>query len=255
MRMSLMTLTLLFTGLMAHAQELQVPFYDGVFVSDLAQKGLSKERIFRKMQDRLIKYDQSICANRAHMWSYDFQRFFQVDSAKIFIFYTPKTSRASGENWWYHVAPVVNDEGKFYVMDRVFHNSPATVDQWLQGLNGSLKKCYEIKNEDVDLIQRMFITMPFPETTFRGKYSCYYKIVPVGIWFPVGIAFDLLGTDQSGSVINFKRNELIPEEEVLQACMEANARDSRDNTISMDTKKRCEEYLRAKEPGAVKIPL
>lgn len=251
--------TILFSFFMlstAFAQELQVPYYDGVFVADLAQQGTTKEKIFRKMQERLIKFDSSICANRAHMWSYDFQRFFQVESAKIFIFYTPKTSRASGESWWYHVAPVVNEGGKFYAMDRAFLDQPVTVDRWLQSFNGSLKDCYEIKNEDADLVKYMYSTMPFPEQTAHGKYKCYYKIAPVGIWFPIGIAFDLLNTDQKGAAINFTRNEQIPESEVLSACVEANERDSKNprNLNNLKTKIRCEDYLKAKEPGAVKMP-
>jgi Glutaminase len=238
----------------AFAQELQVPDYDGVFVADLAQQGTTKEKIFRKMQERLIKFDSSICANRAHMWAYDFFRFFQVDSAKIFIFYTPKTSRSSGENWWYHVAPVVNEGGAFYAMDRAFMDQPVTVDRWLQEFNGSLKKCYEIKNGDTDLLKYMYTTMPFPSETAHGKYDCYYKIAPVGIWFPVGLAFDLLGTDQKGAPINFKRNERIPENEVLSACMQAYDKSTRASSL-LNSKKKCESYLQAKEPGAVKLPL
>ncbi len=256
MRFSAVLAFLMFVST-AYAQELQVPFYDGVFVADLAQQGHSKLKIFNKMQERLINQSNSICANRAHMWSYDFMRFFQVDSAKVFIFYTPKTSRAGGDNWWYHVAPVVNEKGIFYAMDRSFFDSPVTVNTWLESFNGSTKKCYEIKNEDTDLIVRMFNSTAFPEKTAHGKYSCYYKIVPAGIWFPVGIAYDILNTDQSGSPILFTRNEKIPDNEALSACIEAYERDRSkpDPKKFLEAQRRCELYLKASEPGAVKLPL
>lgn len=238
------------------AQELQIPFYDGIFVSDLAQQGHTKEKIFRKMQERLIK-TESICANRAHMWSYDFMRFFEVESAKVFVFYTAKTSRASGERWWYHVAPVVNEEGKFYAMDKTFMDAPVSIDYWVNSFAKTRKGCYEIKNEDTDLIKNVFITMPFPTETKYGKHECYYKIVPSTVWFPIGIAFDLLKADQAGLPINFTLGDKIPSEEALQACIEASERDrSKPNDkVLQKAKERCEAYLGAKEPGAVKLPL
>lgn len=240
----------------AFAQELQIPYFDGQFVGDIAQQGLRKEQLFSKMQDRLIK-DESICANRAHMWSYDFERFYKADSAKVFIFYTPKTSRSSGESWWYHVAPVINENGKFFAMDKTFFDSPVTVDKWVQNFANSSKKCYEIKNEDTDLIQRMFITMPFPVETAHGKFDCYYKITPSTIWFPIGIPLDILKQDQKGNAISFTLNDKIPAEEVLQACIEASERDVKkpsENTLRK-ARERCTLYLNAKEPGATKLPL
>lgn len=241
----------------AFAQEVQVPGYDGVFLADLTAQGNSKEKMFRKMQHRLIKEQDSICANRAHMWSFDFQRFFQADSAKVFIFYTPKTSRDSADSWWYHVAPVVNDEGKLYAMDGSFFDQPIKVEEWVEYFaKGDIKKCYEIKNEDADLIKLMFNTMPFPKETSHGKFDCYYKIVPATIWFPIGIAFDLLGTNQKGDPILFTRNEKIPETEALEACIEASETDHKDDrgNNSKKARERCEKYLGATEPGAVKLP-
>jgi hypothetical protein len=238
------------------AQELQVPGYADAYVQDLALMGLRKEDLFSKMQKKIIKFDASICANRAHMWSYDFQRFYALNSAKIFIFYTPKTSRASGERWWYHVAPVVNEGGKFFAMDRAFMKGPATTERWLEYFAGRGRRCYEIKNEDTDLIKRMFITMPFPAVTARGEYDCYYKITPAAIWFPIGLAMDVLQTNRAGEPILFTRNQQIPESEVLQACLEAASRD-RESAVGWSersARKRCEKYLRASEPGAVQIP-
>jgi hypothetical protein len=241
----------------AVAQNMSVPGYDDAVVGDISLQGLKKNDLFRKMQERIIKFDASICANRAHMWSFDFKRFYQADSAKIFIFYTPKTSRASGERWWYHVAPVINEGGAFYAMDRAFMQGPATVERWLEFFAGRGRRCYEIKNEDRDLIERMFITMPFPAVTPHGEYDCYYKIAPATIWFPIGIAMDLLQVNGKGEPILFTRNQEIPESEVLSACLEAASRD-RDSVVGWSersARKRCEKYLKATEPGAAQLPI
>lgn len=240
------------TATFVYAQDVQVPHYES-WVEDLTYRGHRKENLFSEMQKKIIKFDGSICSNRAHMWAYDFQRFYEVDSAKLFLFYTSKTSRAGGKDWWYHVTPIVNERGALYAMDRAFMNAPVTVDYWLKYFAGKKSTCYEIKNDDVDLIQRMFITMPFPEKTYRGEFDCYYKIVPKGIWFPMGIAMDLLQTDRSGTPIYFNRNSQIPEGEVYEACLEA-AKGDGFRLFSSSAKKKCRHYLEASYPGEVKLP-
>lgn len=184
-------------------------------LDDVKSKELSKEQLYRQMDRDLIKLGQSICANRALIWLYQFKKDFDVDGAKIFLFYTNKTGTVGSKKWWYHVAPVLNEDSTEYVMDAGFPgkiDSPLLVKDWLYQFVGS-ESCYEIQPADRDLIEMMNQGQMFPRTTHRGNYDCYTLKAPAGYWFPGTIASNLLGTEITA--------EEISREEVYQACKEA----------------------------------
>jgi hypothetical protein len=213
-----LVLCLSFTAL---SQDLNLSDYNWNIV-DVKSKGLSKEILFTKMDRDFVNVKSSICSNRAHMWAHDFKRFYLLDTGKIFLFYTKKKGSASLRTWWYHVAPVVNEGGKIWVMDAGFPGfirGPLTQNEWFSKFADSTN-CKEIQAHEKDLIERMFSQQTFPHRTAYGYYDCYYRIVPHTMWTPGVVAENLLGVDSEGRPVRTERPE-IDMDELYQACIEA----------------------------------
>lgn len=196
-------------------------------VPDIKSRGLTKETLYQSMNRTLVRSKDSICSNRAHMWAFDFKRKFDLDSPKIFLFFTPKNSRTggwlTGISWWYHVSPMINEGGKFYVMDAGFPgkiSKPLLMKDWLVTFTGVDHQCKEIKTGEDDLVELIFKEQTFPQQTRYGKYDCYYKITPAGYWVPGQVAKGILGRDESGRPVRLDRTT-IQEKEVFEACLEA----------------------------------
>jgi hypothetical protein len=208
----LLTLATLFSSL-TNAQSVPLPDYDWS-TEDIALSDLKKEELFKTMNRDLIKLGNSICSNRAMIWLYDFKRKYNVDGSKLFLFYTGKTGDAGAKTWWYHVTPMIVENGTEYTMDAGFSSSiksPLLVKDWIKKFTGSTN-CKEIRAGENELIELMYKGQTFPETTKYGTYDCYYKKVPAGYWTPSSVAMNLLG--------NFQRPEL-DKDEVYAACKEA----------------------------------
>ena len=212
--------------------DVSVPDYDWS-VADVSQRNISKESMFQAMDRKYIKLGSSICANRALMWVKDFKMKYNVDAAKIFLFYTSKSNGAGNKQWWYHVAPVVADKGELFVMDAGFSyiKGPQKIQEWLATFN-RVPNCKEISANDSDLVQLMNEAHQFPTQTQHGNYNCYYKVVPAGLWFPYSVAASLSG-------------ENIPNEiqanQVYSACIEAVTTSL--GRVFGGGKKTCRKYL------------
>lgn len=212
-------------------------------VPDIASRGLKKEDLFKKMNRSLIKENASECSNRALMWGHDFKRHKNLDTAKIFLFYTAKSGHHGNMQWWFHVSPMVNENGKFWVMDAGFPSrvkSPLAVKDWLKEFTGKNSVCKEIKPGEEDLVERMFSGHSFPENTRYGKYDCYYKFAPAPYWTPEALAKHLLGRDAEGRPVNYVRDEF-EESEVYTACVEA-ATSSLGRALGM-ARGKCRNYM------------
>ena len=192
-------------------------------IPDIASRKLNKEELFTKMNRSLVRLGDSICSNRALMWVYDFKQKYNVESPKVFLFFTPKTGRHFATTWWYHVAPMVNENGKYWVVDAGFPKfvkGPMLLKDWLTKFTSENSTCKEILAGDDDLVERMFSGATFPQVTRHGKYDCYYKIVPPGYWTPEGVAKHILGRDADGVPVHYVRDE-IDKDDVYLACLEA----------------------------------
>jgi hypothetical protein len=204
-----------------YAADLKLENYNW-YLTDIASKNYSKEVLYQRMDTDFVRTRGSICSNRALMWAHDFKRKYNLDTAKIFLFYTKKKSRLSEKTWWYHVSPIVNENGTLWVMDAGFPgwiDSPLLINDWTnQFVNSS--NCKEISANETDLIELMFAGQVFPHRTRYGWNDCYYVITPHTIWTPDSVAKSLLGYDSNGKPVNFVRNN-IDSEEYYQACVEA----------------------------------
>jgi Glutaminase len=218
--MKIIGLFLLYLSLSAFGQRVILSEYD-YRLSDAQEMGFSKTELFNKMDRKIVRVKDSICSNRAHVWAYDLKKQ-NIDSAKVFMFLTRKTSYFDGASWWYHVAPAINHNGKLWVIDAGFPDrikSPLLVNEWLKEFNGKDSACKEIKSEEEVLLRLMFGDHVFPETTTYGTYNCYYRITPPGYWTPTQVATNLLGRDESGRPSRLEREDL-DEKEVMKACLE-----------------------------------
>lgn len=212
-------------------------------MTDIASQGLTKEALFTRMDRDFVKPKSSICSNRAHMWVNDFKRDHNIDSGKIFLFYTEKKSGFSLKTWWYHVAPIINENGNFWVMDAGFGSwlkTPVTPQEWLEKFTRSTKGCKEISASETELVELIFSERAFPAETSYGYNDCYYKIVPHTIWTPEVLAQNLLGKDASGKPVRVERDE-INKNELLQACMEATS--TKFGWALGSSKEKCKEYI------------
>lgn len=217
---------LLLTSFSAFAQKITLEDFKYP-VEDIKDQGLTKESLYQSMNRTLVRYQDSVCSNRAQMWAFDFERKHHVTSPKIFLFFTAKNShtggRITGINWWYHVSPTVNEGGELFVMDAGFPNkikTPLTVKDWLANFTGKDQVCKQIMPGEDDLIEMIYKEQAFPQTTKYGKYDCYYKITPAGYYVPGQVAKHILGKDESGRPVRLDRDE-INKDEVFEACLEA----------------------------------
>jgi hypothetical protein len=92
----------------------------------------SAQKIFDAMDGRTKRNSQ--CFNRAHGWAYDMKTRYNIDSMKIFIFFTSRYIREYRYKWWFHVAPMVlvatNNMSVEHVMDVSFTNGPTLMRNW-----------------------------------------------------------------------------------------------------------------------------
>lgn len=89
-------------------------------------------RIFSSLRKGSTPWSQ--CYNRAHIWAYESKKTFDLNSMKVFMFYTRKYIREYNFKWWFHVSPFtyVNENGTKTekVLDREFTKSPLPMKSW-----------------------------------------------------------------------------------------------------------------------------
>jgi hypothetical protein len=228
-------------GLSSMASALELKDYKWS-LTDIASQGLKKETLFSRMDREFIKPKSSICSNRAHMWANDFKRNHNLDTGKIFLFYTEKKDDLSLKTWWYHVAPVINENNQVWVMDAGFSGwikGPLSPKEWLFRFSTSYN-CKEINSHETDLVELIFNARTFPYNTAYGRHDCYYKIVPHTLWTPEIVAQNILGRDSTGRPLRVERDE-INKNELYQACLEATS--SKIGWALGSSKKQCQEYI------------
>ena len=212
-------------------------------LTDISLRGETKDTLFTKMNRKLVKTGSSICSNRALIWTYDMKRNHNIDAGKIFLFYTGKNGEIGSKKWWYHVAPVVNENGQLWVIDGGFPGfvkRPMTKGEWLTKFVNT-PNCKMINSNERDLFELMFKGRMYPEYTPQyGAVDCYTYIAPGPFWTPATVAMGVLQENSAGEPIRFTRDHY-DMDELLQACKEAAA--GRLGSVLGGQKKKCKEYL------------
>lgn len=95
------------------------------------------------------KHKESQCYNRAHIWSYEWQTDKNINTAKMFIFFSVKYIRENNFHWWFHVAPyahvAIGTEIKERIMDKKYMPGPSTLRDWIDRFMEDGTQCRTIK--------------------------------------------------------------------------------------------------------------
>ena len=90
------------------------------------------QKIFNSLRRGSTSWSQ--CYNRAHVWAYESKKVFNLDSMKVFMFYTRKYIREYNFQWWFHVSPftyTMEDGAKTErVLDFKFTRGPLHMKNW-----------------------------------------------------------------------------------------------------------------------------
>jgi hypothetical protein len=84
--------------------------------------------MFKSLNGKTKRFSQ--CFNRAHVWSKQMYDNYGVNSMKILIYYTKKYRKEVSKKWWFHIAPMIDINGEYYVMDKEFTRAPITAKKW-----------------------------------------------------------------------------------------------------------------------------
>lgn len=103
----------------------------------------SAQAIFQRMRTDHKYFSE--CYNRAHVWAVEEFQKSQLNSLKLFLFFTRKYIRNYRYKWWFHVSPMilVNDgpSTSAKVIDRRFAKSPLDVKKWTDMFIYSRSNC------------------------------------------------------------------------------------------------------------------
>jgi len=197
----------------ATVQDLEIPGY-GYAVTDISSKGLTAQTLFNSLSRNWMDLEHSVCANRAHVWSYDLHKKFGINTGTIFIFFGKKVWKGQRHKYWYHAGTYVVEDGQELVLEGSYPREitkPLTLVEWMdqEMENAPVKvqgsRCVEIKkDEDRDLTEQFYYHAFLPNERPRGKeaYDCYYRKVPGYLPYPETVAEQELGVDEDGNKVD-----------------------------------------------------
>lgn len=100
--------------------------------------------LFKQMHRN--KRNSSECYERAHVWSFQMLKNHNINSQKVFIYFTRKYNREIFGQWWFHVAPAVNLNNELYLLDPEFISKAVPFEAWKNGaIDHAIKKLTPIK--------------------------------------------------------------------------------------------------------------
>lgn len=127
------------------------------------------QKVFKEARYKNIV---SQCFNRAHVWAYEWKKKRDLNSGKMFVFFTRKYIRENNFHWWFHVAPFVHvavgENIKERVLDMKFMNGPKTVGDWVKGLLKKDVQCVTV-NKYSD-----YANYPESNDCYLMRASMYY---------------------------------------------------------------------------------
>ena len=209
--------TILFLSSVVPAQatirDIEIPGYN-YSVTDIKAKGLTAQDLFNSLSRNWMDLEHSVCANRAHVWSYDLHRKYGINTGTIFVFFGKKVWKGQRHKYWYHAGTYVVEDGQEWVLEGSYPDrftTPLTVVEWMnqemEGANGKVdaSRCVEIKkDEDRDLTERFYVHAFLPSERPKGKeaYHCYFRKVPGYLPYPETVAELELGVDEDGNKVD-----------------------------------------------------
>jgi hypothetical protein len=119
------------------------------FIPTIVKKELTMD-IFEKLRTGRHFKRASQCYNRAHIQSFELNNTYNVNSLKVWVFFTDKYQDDWGREakWWFHIAPaVITEENKkksIMVMDTTFFRKAVTVKEWTDRFVKSKYNCPQV---------------------------------------------------------------------------------------------------------------
>ncbi|WPU66982.1 protein-glutamine glutaminase family protein [Peredibacter starrii] len=139
--------------------------------------------IFSRM--RRNYQNESQCYNRAHIWAYEEYKRSNLNSMKLFLFFTNRYIRNYRYQWWFHVSPMVlvNEGGASVerVLDRRYTTTPRFVNSWTNIFIYSGRKCPVVQKYN-------------DYRNNQEKEDCYLIPVSMYFWQPR----DIVSRDNNG---------------------------------------------------------
>ena len=122
------------------------------------------------------KRSSSECYERAHVWSYQMHKIHNINSQKMFVFFTNKYKREINGQWWFHVAPGVLFNNELYMFDPEFLDTPVTYESWKNGcIEHAVKKLTPIKIKYEKEITSLLAESPNANTRRGRKRIAYIR--------------------------------------------------------------------------------
>ncbi len=200
-------------------------------VTDVKSKGLSAQKLFDVLTSSWMDLEHSVCANRAHVWSYDFHRKYGINTGTIFIFFGAKVWEGQKHSYWYHAGTYVVENGKELVLEGSYPSEvskPLSVVEWMDNeMEGRVdaSKCVELKkDQDQDMTSLFYFKDFLPNHRDNGKpaYDCYFRKIPGFIPYPETTAELEFGLDEDGKKTEYNLKGY--DKEILyDACVDAYA--------------------------------
>jgi hypothetical protein len=216
-------------------------------LTDINDKNLKKEVLFKQLLRDNVDLKDAICANKAHVWGFQIERKYDIRTGKIFVFFGRSAWKKEKKGWMYHVAPYVVENNKEWVLEASYPNEitrPLKVTEWLENeTDGRIKasQCIEISAADSDLTEYFYERYNLPEKRkLRRGAVCYFRKVPGYYWFPASIAYHDLKKDEKGQTVSYNPNKF-DKDDVLKACIEI--LDSKIGRLFGGNKKECKKLL------------
>ncbi len=197
----------------------------------------------------------SICANRAHYWSYELAKFKNIQTGKVFIHFTKEGQAEENKEWAYHVAPYVIVNGEEMVLDPVFaqfRKRPVKLSDWTNHF-GKSKSCVVLDPDhnpehlklELNNLGDDYKTPLDAKTGNARQYPstegiCYIRKVPMYYQWPSEVyGADLFRAgNMQYSKFNYQSFDL---DGVLQACRQA-------IKWKVQLQNSCSDYLGIKKP-------
>ena len=111
-----------------HSEELALEYDSSEFEPTIFTNYNNLRRSFLTMRRDSRKNSQ--CYERAYVWAYDLWETQEINSMKLFLFFTNKYIREYRFKWWYHVSPMSYLGEQEYVLDRKFARGPLYPQTW-----------------------------------------------------------------------------------------------------------------------------
>ena len=156
------------------------------------------QQAYDQLPEHLLKSFSTQCGDRAHVWSYILKTKFNIDSQKVFLYFTPKSFNFTGMRWGFHVTTLITIDGEEYAVEKIpryevkseggyvlknelMFDAPIPLKDWLMVHTG-YESCKEL---DMYLPADKNAFKPFKKVrVYQSSDDCVIAKTPSAYWWP-----------------------------------------------------------------------